>query len=260
MDRIVAGEQAPVDPFPVGGRDGPVFLGGVEDPPPEFHIVGLAEGLLGVDGDDDVGPFLVHRHVEAGAGLLFVVFHLHAQFRQEEEEVIPGNPQVVAPLEIHHGALVDRPRHLVPLPGGPAGAEGLEQLDTHGTLILAPAAQGADPGPFGIDDLLLQAQDDSPDRLPGVPAGDQAGGRTTAGAGAAGITAVRQLGGDVPDFAVLSGLPLTSANCLFCHVSSLWVYSINFSTRALPTLNSGILARGSKASELVSTFGGFSPK
>jgi hypothetical protein len=42
--------------------------------------------------------------------------------------------------------------HLVPLPGGAAGPEGLEQLDTHGPLILAAATQRADPGPLGVDD------------------------------------------------------------------------------------------------------------
>lgn len=37
-------------------------------------------------------------------------------------------------------------------------------------------------------------------------------------------------------------------------------HAVIFSTRTAATLNSGILARGSKASALVSTFVGFSPK
>ena len=130
-----------------------------------------------------------------------------------------GNPEVVAPLQVHHGALVDGAGHLVPLPGGAAGPEGPHQLDAHGALILAAAAQGADPGPLGIDDLLLHAEDNGPDGLPGVPAGNQPGGGAAAGAGAAGITAIRQLGGDVPDLAVLP-VYLDLFYGLFWHFSS----------------------------------------
>ena len=100
-----------------------------------------------------------------------------------------------------------------------AGPEGPHQLDAHGALVLATAAQGADPGPFGINDLLLHAQDNGPDGLPGVPAGNQPGGGATAGAGATGIAAIRQLGGDVPDFAVLP-VHLDFFNGLFWHFPS----------------------------------------
>ena len=111
------------------------------------------------------------------------------------------------------------PGTLSRVPLGAAGPEGPHQLNAHGALILAPAAQGADPGPFGIDDFLLHPEDDGPDRLAGIPTGDQAGGGATSGTGAAGIAAVRQLGSDVPDLAVLPVHPYFFRG-LFCHVSS----------------------------------------
>jgi hypothetical protein len=60
--------------------------------PPEHHVFRLAKGLLGVDGDNDVGTLFVHRHVKARVGRIRSVvttglhnplFHLLAQISQE---------------------------------------------------------------------------------------------------------------------------------------------------------------------------------
>jgi hypothetical protein len=88
--------------------------------------------------------------------MFLIFFHFHAQARQEMEHVIPWYSEVVAPLDIHHCALVQRPGHFVSSPYCPAFPEGLQQLGALGALVLASTAQGAHPGPLGIDDLLFQ--------------------------------------------------------------------------------------------------------
>ncbi|UCD88754.1 MAG: YqaJ viral recombinase family protein [Desulfobacterales bacterium] len=67
-----------------------------------------------------------------------------------------------------------------------------EKLHPHGTRILAPAAQRADPGPLGIDDLLFQAQGNGAYGLSGIPSRDQPGCRAASGTRSAGKTNVSQ--------------------------------------------------------------------
>ena len=61
--------------------------------------------------------------------------------------------------------------------------------------MLASATEGADPRPFGIDDLLLQPQNDSPDGSPWAPARDQSGCATDTVTGATGEAEPCHVGG-----------------------------------------------------------------
>ena len=146
---VVPGEKSPVDPFPVLGRDGPGFTGGMEDLPPELHVVGFAEGLLGVHGHQDVGPLDVDRGHKPGTALLGEFFPTSFEkIRRTRTWEYPDCCPCGAPSE--HPCAAGRE----PCPAR-ASIESAEKvspdLHVHGAGFFALAAQRAFPRPVRVD-------------------------------------------------------------------------------------------------------------